>query len=158
MKRVIGWALAAVAIVGGCNWPAQDEGGGGGKAAVSGPNVQQARTNLGEAYVHAARTHAAVVRGDFDGALGAIRDVRAELTRAKQAARLDTQARINEADQEAIRVQRELERRSLSSHQTTERFADRLQGLLATMPAGEGGGAGAGTVPAEPAEASPAMP
>ncbi len=154
MRKPIGLALAACVALFGCNQPPTDDAGGGGGKVATTPvtDVQRARNRLGEAYVHAARTHADVVRGNFDGAIGAIRDVRAELTEAKRTARLDTQVRINEMDQMAIRVQREIERRSLTSYQATEKFVGGMQGLLASMPpqAIDGGGGGASAPEAQP--------
>lgn len=169
MMKPIGLALAAWLALFGCYQPRTDEsaGGGGGPGATpQATDVQQARNRLGEAYVHAARTHADVVRGNFDGAIGAIRDVRAELLQAKQAARLDTQSRINEMDQLAIRVQRDIERRSLTSYQATEKFVDQMQDLLASVPPqpipGGGGGPAANphrsTASQPPGSAHPAYP
>ena len=152
MKKTMGLVLAAGVLLLGCNAPRTDEaaGGGGGQAATApATDVQQARNRLGEAYVHAARTHADVVRGNYDGAIVAIREARRELGQAKQAARLDTQARINEMDQAAIRVQREIERRSLTSYQSTEKFVGQMQGLLASMPPQPIQGGGGGPAPME---------
>lgn len=161
MKMPLGLAIATCMVLVGCNQPRSDEaaGGGGGKAAPAPmTDVQQARSRLGEAYVHAARTHARTVSGDLDGAVGAIRDVRKELTQAKQTARLETQVRINEMDQVAIGVQRELERRSLTSYKSTEKFVAQMQGLLASVPpqpiSGGGGGPAAGEAP-EPSKDHP---
>ena len=152
-------ALVALAVLAGCNQPTGDEanGGGGGQAAQAPrTDVQQTRDRLGEAYVLAARTHADVVRGDYQGAAAAIKKSRAELTQAKQFARLDTQTRINEMDQAAIRVQNEIERRSLNTHQATVKFVDQMQGLFASMPPQPvTGGGGGETLQAEPEEPVP---
>jgi hypothetical protein len=132
-------ALAALALLAGCGRPSTEEGGGGGPAPT--PNIQQTQERLGEAFVQAARVHAGAVRGDYRAAGVAIRKARAELSQAKHSARLDTQARINDLDQLAIQVERELGRRSSSSYQTTEVFVDRMQRLIGSVPPLPGAGA-----------------
>lgn len=149
MKKPIGLVLATLIWVAGCNQPQTEDkpnGGGGGQPAPAVVDVQRARDRIGKAYVHSAQVHADVVRGDYDGAIAAVRDLRNELNQAKQAGRLETQTRLNELDQQAIRVQREIERRSLTSYQSAEKLVDQLQGLLASVPpqpitGGGGGGA-----------------
>jgi hypothetical protein len=150
--------VTAVLVLAGCNQPrtAEEAGGGGGQPAGT-PNIQQTRDNLGDAYVQAARTHADVIRGDHAGAVIAIRSVRNELAAAKRTATLDTQARINEADLAAIRVQRQIDGRALNTHQETEKLVGSLENLFAAAappaaPAGGGGGQ------ASPAAASSAPP
>ncbi|MFN3432042.1 MAG: hypothetical protein ACK46X_19090, partial [Candidatus Sericytochromatia bacterium] len=103
-----------------------------------------------------ARTHADVIRGDHAGAKVAIRSVRNELADAKRTATLDTQARINEADLAAIRVQREIDQRALNTHQSTEKLVGSLEDLFAAAapPAGPAGGGG-GTAPAAAPSAPP---
>jgi hypothetical protein len=143
MKLVIRACLGA-ALVAGCNG-SQGGGGGGGKAA-SPPAIQQTRDQLGNAYVAAARTHADALRGDFSGAQGAIRDVRQDLADAKRSARLENQARINDADQLAIRVQRQVEGRAVDAHADAGKLVDTVRGLFGSValpmsrPAGGGGG------------------
>jgi hypothetical protein len=150
--------VASLLVLAGCNQPrtAEESGGGGGQSAGT-PNIQQTRDNLGDAYVQAARTHADVIRGDHAGAVAAIRGVRDELAAAKRTATLDTQARINEADLAAIRVQRQIDQRALNTHQETEKLVGSLEDLFAAAappakPSGGGGG------PASPAAASSAPP
>lgn len=148
--------VAAVMMLAGCNQPrTADEAGGGGGQPAGTPNIQQTRDNLGDAYVQAARTHADVIRGDHAGAKAAIRDVRNELANAKRTAALDTQARINEADLTAIRVQREIDQRALNTHQSTEKLVGSLQDLFAAAaPPAKPSGGGGGTTPA----AAPSSP
>lgn len=156
MRRWITWALLT-AVMAGCNQPraGENSGGGGGKASEPKAPIQQTRDNLGDAYVQAARTHASVVRGDYQGAREALQDVRNELTEAKKTARLDTQARINELDQEAIRVQRAVDQRSLNTYRTTEKFVNQVETLLVTLApeaSSPGGGGGPGPNGAEQAQ------
>lgn len=140
------WTLGlSVALLAGCNQNTQ--GGGGGNASTAQPSVQATRDRLGDAYVQAARTHADVVRGDFSGANDAIKQMRGELSQAKRSAQLDNQARINDLDQEAIRVQRAIAQRSLNGYQSTERLVRDTEALL-TAWAAPGGGAGTGAQPA----------
>lgn len=151
MKMIWTLSLAAALVAWGCNQGGQ--GGGGGNA----PPVQQTRDHLGEAYVQAARTHADVVRGDYNGAADAIKQMRNQLNQAKQTARLDNQARINELDQEAINVQRAITRRSLNGYQATGSLVRDTEALLSAWapPAGpQGGGAGTGSAnqPGSPME------
>lgn len=139
------WTLAlAGALLAGCNQ--NQQGGGGGHAQQSPASVQATRDRLGDAYVQAARTHADVVRGDFSGAHDAIQQMRGQLSQAKRSAQLDNQARINELDQEAIRVQRAIAQHSLNGYQSTEQLVRDTEALL-TAWASPGGGAGTGTQP-----------
>ncbi|MNT16851.1 hypothetical protein D3C72_1519750 [compost metagenome] len=152
MKQLAFAWVGAVLVLAGCNQPrtAEEAGGGGGQPAGV-PNVQQTRDNLGDAYVQAARTHADVIRGDHAGAKSAIRAVRNELADAKRTASLDTQARINEVDLEAIRVQRQIDQRALNTHQETEKLVGSLEGLFsAAAPPAKPAGGGAGMAPAAP--------
>lgn len=150
--------VAAAIVLAGCNQPrtAEESGGGGGQPAGT-PNVQLTRDNLGDAYVQAARTHADVIRGDHAGATNAIRSVRNELAAAKRTATLDTQARINEADLAAIRVQRQIDQRAVTTHQETEKLVGSLEDLFAAAapPAKPTGGGGGKPAPAAAPSAPP---
>lgn len=164
-------AMACVSLtmagLAGCQQPAEEQGGGGGaspaatsRAPGSSPNVQATREHLGNAYVQAARVHAEVAANDYESAEGAIRELRGELTNAKRAARIETQAQINRLDQAAIRVQRDVQNRSLNAYESANQLVDQVQGLFASMtsPQGPGGGAGAGSpLPTPMDEASPEL-
>jgi hypothetical protein len=133
-------ALALALSMGGCASPRDQQAGGGGGAAVS--PVEQTRDRMSEAYVAMARVHADVVRGDFDGASAAMKASRGALARAKQTARLDTQARINELDQAAIAAQRQIDGHAVDAYQTTGQLVSRMQTafVAAARPSGGGGG------------------
>lgn len=145
MKQAIWAAIAAMALVG-CNQPSTEQQGAETRPGQTAQGeTPEARAELADAFLEAARVHASLVRNDSSTATAAIRQVREELASAKTVAPLDTQARINELDQVAIETQQAIERNEPGAYQASERLVDQMQVAMSGAAPGmspEGGGAG----------------
>lgn len=120
-----GWIALLCSVLVGC----QPSGTGGPLA-----EQQATRESLSDAYVHATQVHAEITRNRYEPALAALKEVRADLMEAKQTARLQTQARLNETDKAAIRAEQALRKRNArESYASTIRLVTQIHDLLVSM-------------------------
>ena len=148
MRGWNGWILGTLVVLGGCQGGAAGGGGGG---APMGSEGREVRNALGEAQIEAARAEARLASQDTASARIAILEVRRRLAEARRHAPTGLQGRLDELDETATLLDRQVTSGSREASGTAERLNTQVHGVFVlTIVPSSGGGAGPVPAPSPP--------